>query len=219
MHDMLRENVFKKIHEIGIIPVVVLNDANDAIPLAKALCDGGLACAEITFRTDAAEESIQKITKQFPEMLIGAGTILTKDQIDRALAAGASFLVSPGFNPKIVKYCEEKDVPLIPGACTPSELEQAIEHGLDVIKFFPAEAAGGLSMIKALAAPYSKMKFMPTGGITPENVTEYLRFHKVVACGGSWMVKDDLIAFGNFAKIKELAREAAAIVKEIRTNS
>lgn len=213
MHEVLT-----KIQEIGIVPVVSLENAKDAAPLANALCDGGLACAEVTFRTDAAEEAIRIMAHQFPDMLIGAGTILTTKQVDRAAAAGAKFIVSPGFNPKIVNYCKEKGILIIPGICTPSELEQALEYGLDVVKFFPAEPAGGLSMIKALSAPYPNMKFMPTGGINPENVKNYLHFHKIIACGGSWMVKDNLITSGNYAEVTKLAQEAVAIVKEIRTN-
>ena len=148
MHEVLQ-----KIQEIGIVPVVVLDDAKDAAPLAKALCEGGLPCAEVTFRTEAAEESIRIMAEQFPDMLVGAGTVLTTEQVDRAVAAGAKFIVSPGLNPKVVKYCVEKGILITPGTCTPSEVEQAIEHGLEVVKFFPAEQAGGLAMIKAMAAP------------------------------------------------------------------
>lgn len=208
--------VLKKIQETGIIPVVVLNDAKDAAPLAKALCEGGLPCAEVTFRTTAAEESIRIMSREFPEMFVGAGTVLTTEQVDRAVDAGAKFIVSPGLNPKVVKYCIEKGIPVTPGVCTPSEVEQAIELGLDVVKFFPAEPAGGLSMIKAMAAPYVGMKFMPTGGINPKNVREYLAYDRILACGGSWMVKGSLVEAGEFDKIKELTREAVEIVKESR---
>ena len=208
--------VLEQIQKMGIIPVVVIDDVKDAEPLAKALCEGGLPCAEVTFRTAAAEESIRIMAEKFPEMLIGAGTVLTTDQVDRAVAAGAKFIVSPGTNPKVVKYCVEKNIPITPGTCTPSEVEQALEHGLEVVKFFPAEQAGGLKMIKAMAAPYVGVKFMPTGGISPENVREYLAYDRIIACGGSWMVKGDLIKAGNFDKIVELTKEAAEIVKEIR---
>ena len=208
--------VLEQIQKMGIIPVVVIDDVKDAVPLAKALCEGGLPCAEVPFRTAAAEESIRIMAEKFPEMLIGAGTVLTTDQVDRAVAAGAKFIVSPGTNPKVVKYCVEKNIPITPGTCTPSEVEQALEHGLEVVKFFPAEQAGGLKMIKAMAAPYVGVKFMPTGGISPENVREYLAYDRIIACGGSWMVKGDLIKAGNFDKIVELTKEAAAIVKEIR---
>ena len=200
--------VLEKIQKIGIVPVVVLNDAKDAEPLAKALCNGGLPCAEVTFRTDAAEESIRIMSEKYPEMLVGAGTVLTTEQVDRAVAAGAKFIVSPGLNPKIVKYCVEKNIPITPGICTPSEAEQAIENGLEVVKFFPAEPAGGLKMIKAMAAPYTGLKFMPTGGINAANVREYLAYDKILACGGSWMVKGDLVAAGEFDKITELTKEA-----------
>ena len=208
--------VLEQIQKMGIIPVVVIDDVKDAEPLAKALCEGGLPCAEVTFRTAAAEESIRIMAEKFPEMLIGAGTVLTTDQVDRAVAAGAKFIVSPGTNPKVVKYCVERNIPITPGTCTPSEVEQALEHGLEVVKFFPAEQAGGLKMIKAMAAPYVGVKFMPTGGISPENVREYLAYDRIIACGGSWMVKGDLIKAGNFDKIVELTKEAAEIVKEIR---
>ena len=156
--------VLEEFSKIGIIPVIALDNVEDAAPLAKALCDGGLPCAEVTFRTAAAEESIRIMSEQFPEMLVGAGTVLTTEQVDRAVNAGAKFIVSPGLNPKVVKYCVEKGIPVTPGCSNPSDVEVAIELGLDVVKFFPAEAAGGLSMIKSMAAPYTKMKFMPTGG-------------------------------------------------------
>lgn len=208
--------ILNKIHEIGIVPVVVLNDAKDAAPLAKALCEGGLPCAEVTFRTEAAEETIRIMTGQFPEMLVGAGTVLTTEQVDRAVAAGAKFIVSPGFNPKVVQYCIDKGIPITPGCMTPSEIEQALEHGLEVVKFFPAEPAGGLKMLKAMAAPYVGMKFMPTGGISAGNVREYLKYDRILACGGSWMVKGDLINAGDFDKIRELTKEAVEIVKECR---
>lgn len=208
--------ILKKIGRIGIVPVVVLDNAADAVPLAKALCEGGLPCAEVTFRTAAAEEAIRSITAAFPDMLTGAGTVLTTEQVDRAAAAGAKFIVSPGLNPKIVRYCVEKGIPVVPGCATPSEVEQAIENGLDVVKFFPAEQAGGLAYIKAISAPYTGMRFLPTGGISAANAGSYLAFDRVLACGGSWMVKSDLIKAGNFDKITALTREAAAIVKEKR---
>lgn len=208
--------VLEKIQEIGIVPVVVLDDAKDAAPLAKALCEGGLPCAEVTFRTAAAEESIRIMSEQFPEMLVGAGTVLTTEQVDRAVAAGAKFIVSPGLNPRIVKYCVEKGILITPGCANPSDIEQALENGLDVVKFFPAEPAGGLKMIKAMAAPYVGVKFMPTGGINQNNVKDYLAYDRILACGGSWMVKGDMVAAGEFDKIKEQAAEAVEIVKESR---
>ncbi len=201
-------DVLLNIKKMGIVPVVKLDRAEDAEPLAKALCEGGLPCAEITFRTDAAEEAIRIITSKYPNMLVGAGTVLTTEQVDRAILAGASFIVSPGFNPTIVKYCITKGIPVTPGCSSPSDIEQAIELGLDVVKFFPAEAAGGLNMIKAMSAPYVNMKFMPTGGINEKNLNTYLDFPKIIACGGSWMVNDALIKAGEFDKIKALTREA-----------
>ena len=208
--------VLMKIGQMGIVPVVVLNDVKNAVPLAQSLINGGLPCAEVTFRTDAAQQSIAEISKNFPQMFVGAGTVLTTEQVDRAVDAGAKFIVSPGFNPKVVEYCIKKGYPVTPGIMTPTELEMALEFGLDVVKFFPAENAGGLKMIKAMAAPYTMMKFMPTGGINPQNVREYLQCDKILACGGSWMVKGDLINSGNFAEIEKLTKEASQIVKEIR---
>lgn len=208
--------VLKEIQKIGIVPVVVLDDAKDAEPLAKALCEGGLPCAEVTFRTEAAEESIRIIAEKYPEMLVGAGTVLTTEQVDRAVKAGAKFIVSPGFNPAIVRYCLEKDITVTPGTQTPSEMEQAIEMGLDVVKFFPAEPAGGLAMIKAVAAPYTMLKFMPTGGINLNNVEAYLQYDRILACGGSWMVKGDLIKSGKFDEIAKMTKDAADMVKRIR---
>ncbi|MGF7145217.1 2-dehydro-3-deoxyphosphogluconate aldolase/(4S)-4-hydroxy-2-oxoglutarate aldolase [Anaerotaenia torta] len=207
MNEML-----SKIQKMGIVPVIKLDDAKDAYPLAKALVEGGLPCAEITFRTAAAEESIRIMREAYPEMLIGAGTVLTTEQVDKAIAAGATFIVSPGLNPKIVRYCVEKDIPITPGCSNPSDIEAAIELGLDVVKFFPAEAAGGLAMIKAMAAPYVNMKFMPTGGINEKNLTAYLDFSKIIACGGSWMVSDELVKTGQFDKITALTRQAVSLM-------
>lgn len=202
--------ILNKISKMGIVPVIALHDTKDAAPLAKALCEGGLPCAEVTFRTDAAEESIRIMAQAYPDMLIGAGTVLTTDQADRAISAGAKFIVSPGLNPKIVKYCVEKGITITPGCTNPSDIEQAIECGLEVVKFFPAEAAGGLAMIKAMSAPYTKIKFMPTGGINAKNLTTYLDFNKIVACGGSWMVNNDYIKAGEFEKITALTQDAVS---------
>ncbi|MBQ2824021.1 MAG: bifunctional 4-hydroxy-2-oxoglutarate aldolase/2-dehydro-3-deoxy-phosphogluconate aldolase [Oscillospiraceae bacterium] len=201
-------SVIEEISKIGIVPVIALDDAKDAEPLAKALCEGGLPCAEITFRTAAAEESIRIMAEKFPEMLVGAGTVLTTEQVDRAVNAGAKFIVSPGLNPKVVAYCTSKNIPIVPGCANPSDVEQAIELGLDVVKFFPAEAAGGLNMIKAMSAPYTSVKFMPTGGINANNLIDYLNFNKIVACGGSWMVSKDMVSAGEFDKIAKLTNEA-----------
>ena len=208
--------MMKKLQKLGIVPVVVLNNAEDALPLGEALVKGGLPCAEVTFRTDAAEESIRRMAKAFPDMIIGAGTVLTCEQADRAIDAGAKFIVSPGLNPKVTEYVLKKGVPMTPGVCTPTEIEAALQFDLDVVKFFPAEPAGGLKMIKALAAPYVGLSFMPTGGISASNVRDYLAYNRIVACGGSWMVKGDLVKEGKFDEIEKLVKEAAGIVKEIR---
>jgi len=200
--------VLEQIQKIGIVPVVVINKVEDAVPLAKALCAGGLPCAEVTFRTEAAAGAIKAMTEQFPNMCVGAGTVLNAEQVDAAVTAGAKFIVSPGLNPKTVKYCQEKNVPITPGTSSPTDIEAAIELGLDVVKFFPAEQSGGLAKIKAMAAPYVNMKFMPTGGISAKNINDYLAFPKIIACGGSWMVPGDLISAGEWDKIEELTREA-----------
>ena len=183
----------EQFYDYAVVPVVVLDDAEDAAPLAEALVKGGLPCAEVTFRTEAAEESIRIMSEKYPEMLVGAGTVLTTEQVDRAVAAGAKFIVSPGFDPEIGDYCMEKNIPVFPGCVSPSEVAQAVKRGLKVVKFFPAEQAGGLAMLKAMAAPYTMLKFMPTGGINTKNLKEYLGFSKILCCGGSWMVKGDMI--------------------------
>ncbi len=212
------KTIAEQFYDFGVVPVVVLNDARDALPLTKALAEGGLACAEVTFRTQAAEESIRLMSEKYPEMLVGAGTILTTDQVDRAIAAGAKFIVSPGFDPEIVDYCIQKDIPVFPGCITPSEVAQAVKRGLKVVKFFPAEQAGGVAMIKAMAAPYTMVKFMPTGGISAKNLKDYLECDKIICCGGSWMVKGDLIAAGEFDKIRELTKEAVELAAAIRNS-
>ena len=200
--------ILEKIQKIGIVPVVKIDRAEDAVPLAKALCAGGLPCAEVTFRTEAAAEAIRLMVQNFPQMCVGAGTVLNKEQVDTAVQSGAQFMVSPGLNPKTVGYCVDKKIPVVPGITSPSEIEQALEFGLDVVKFFPAEQSGGLAKIKAMSAPYTTMKFMPTGGINAKNLNSYLDFPKILACGGSWMVPADLINNGEFDKIEQLTREA-----------
>lgn len=202
--------ILKEISKIGIVPVVKIDNAKDAAPLAKALINGGLPCAEVTFRTAAAEEAIALMTKEYPEMLVGAGTVLTTEQVDNAVSAGAKFIVTPGFNENIVKYCVDRNIPITPGCPSTSDIEAAIMLGLDVVKFFPAENLGGINMIKALAAPYVGIKFMPTGGINAKNINNYLDCDKILACGGSWMVKDTLINEGKFDEIEALTREAVA---------
>ena len=207
MHEVLT-----KITEIGVIPVIAINDAQKAVQLAKALGAGGIPCAEITFRTAQGEESIRRVAKEAPEVLLGAGTVTTIEQVDRAIAAGAKFIVSPGFNPKIAAHCIEKKIPFTPGCSSPSDIEQALEMGFEVVKFFPAEQSGGLDFIKAVAAPYSTVKFIPTGGINETNIVKYLAFEKIIACGGSWMVKGELVDSGNFDEITRLCKEAVRLI-------
>ena len=201
-------DMIRKIASLGIVPVIKLNDPERAVPLCRALARGGLPVAEITFRTAAAEESIRRVTRELPDMLVGAGTVLTARQADAAMAAGAGFIVTPGFNPEVVGHCVEKGYPIFPGCPTTSDIEQAIRFGLRVVKFFPAEAMGGLNTIKALSAPYGDMLFMPTGGVNEDNLNSYLSFPRIIACGGSWMAKSDLIENGEFDKIEELTRSA-----------
>ena len=198
----------KKVYDLGVLPVIKIDDPDKAVPLAKALCDGGLPAAEITFRTACAAEAIRNIKKALPEMLLIAGTVLTIEQVNAAVDAGAEIIVSPGLNPNIVKYCISKGINIIPGISNPSDIETALELGLSTVKFFPAEAAGGLKMLKAMSAPYGSLKFMPTGGINSENLLSYLKFNKILCCGGSFMVPADIIAAGDFEKITELTRNA-----------
>ena len=202
------DKICEELYKIGIVPVIAIDDAKDAEPLAQALINGGLPAAEVTFRTAAAEEAIKIISTKFPEMIVGAGTVLNAEQADRAKAAGAKFIVSPGFNRANVEYIQSIGVPVVPGTATPGEVEQAIELGLDCVKFFPAEQNGGIAKIKAMAAPYTKMHFMPTGGVNKNNLNDYLSFGKVFCCGGSWMVKKDLISAGKFDEIEAMTRDA-----------
>lgn len=211
------KEIAEKIHEYGVVPVVVINDAKDAKALADVLCEEGLPCAEVTFRTDAAKEAIRIMAKEHPEMLVGAGTVLTIEQVEQAVGAGAKFIVSPGFDPEIVDYCIERNIAVFPGCVTPSEAAQALKRGLAVVKFFPAEQFGGVNTVKALAAPYTKLKFMPTGGVNKENLESYLSCDKVIACGGSWMVKSKLIEDGEFDKIRQMTRETVEMVAAIRS--
>ncbi|MDO4491825.1 MAG: bifunctional 4-hydroxy-2-oxoglutarate aldolase/2-dehydro-3-deoxy-phosphogluconate aldolase [Lachnospiraceae bacterium] len=206
----------ERFYDFAVVPVVVLHDAKDALPLADALVKGGLPCAEVTFRTEAAEESIRLMCEKYPEMLVGAGSVLTIDQVDRAVNAGAAFIVSPGFDPEIVDYCLSKNIAIIPGCITPSEISQAVKRGLTAVKFFPAEQSGGVAMLKAMAAPLTMVRFMPTGGISMANLKEYLSYDKIICCGGSWMVKDSMIKNGEFDKIQQMTSEAVALAKEIR---
>ena len=205
-------DVMKQLSLIGIVPVIAINDAADAVPLAKALIDGGLPCAEVTFRTAAAADAIKAMTEAYPEMVVGAGTVLTTEQVDRAVAAGAKFIVSPGLNPTTVKYCQEIGVPVCPGTANPSDIEIALSLGLDTVKFFPAEAAGGLKYIKSIAAPYGNVRFMPTGGVSEKNLLEYLSFNKIICCGGSWMVPGDAIKAKDWDRIRELTASAVQLM-------
>ncbi len=204
----MNNEMIKELYSIGLIPVIKIEDPDDAVPLAKALIDGGLPAAEITFRTKCAAEAIKNITEAYPEMLVGAGTVLTTEQVDAAIAAGSKFLVSPGLNPKVTAYALSKGIPMLPGCSNPSDIEAALELGLSTVKFFPAEAAGGLKMLKAMAAPYGALTFMPTGGISADNLLDYLKFDKIVACGGSFMVKDDLVKEKKWDEITALTRNA-----------
>lgn len=200
--------IIEQISRIGIVPVIAIDEAEMAVPLARALVAGGLPAAEVTFRTAAGEEAIRRIATEIPEMLVGAGTVLTTGQADRAIAAGAQFIVSPGFNPAVTRYVIDKGVPMMPGTASPGEMEQAMSMGLDVVKFFPAEQNGGVAKLKALAGPYTNLRWMPTGGVNTKNLMDYLSFDKIVACGGTWMVKKDLIEAENWAEITRLTREA-----------
>lgn len=205
--------ILSKLETARIVPVIALQDAAHAEPLASALLEGGLPVAEITFRTAAAAESI-KIMSQKPDLLVGAGTVLKVDQVKQAVDNGATFIISPGFNPKVVSYCVENNILVTPGISNPTDIEMALDHGLDVVKFFPAEAFGGLKTLKAISAPYGMMRFIPTGGITEANLKPYLEFSKVVACGGSWMVPGDKIAAGQFDEVTALIKSAVQLVKQ-----
>ncbi len=196
----------QRLAQIKIVPVIAINHAQQALPLAKVLMENGLPCAEITFRTEAAQEAIRLMRDAYPEMLIGAGTVLTTAQVDQAQQAGADFIVSPGLNPTTVKYCQQRGIAIVPGVNNPSLVEQAMELGLRTLKFFPAEPSGGVAMLKALSAVYP-VKFMPTGGISAANVQHYFDLPSVVACGGTWMVPTDLMDKGDWPAIAKLVRE------------
>lgn len=205
-------NIYEKIEQKKIVPVIKLDSSENAAPLADALINGGLPIAEVTFRTAAARDSIKIMTQKYPDMLVGAGTVTSVEQAKQALDAGASFLVSAGFNRKVTEYAIDKNIPIFPGVCTPTELMMLLEYDLPIAKFFPAEQYGGLNTIKALAAPFPNIRFMPTGGIHVGNIMDYLAFPKIVACGGSWMVKDSYINNHEFEKIYELTKDAVTLV-------
>ncbi len=199
------KTIEQRLKEIQIVPVIALNDVAHALPLAKVLVENGLPCAEVTFRTEAAAESIRIMRDAYPELLIGAGTVLTTEQVDIAIDAGVDFIVSPGFNPTTVKYCQQRNMPIVPGVNNPSLVEQAMEMGLKTLKFFPAEPSGGVNMLKALSAVYP-VSFMPTGGVSPTNVDQYLALKSVVACGGTWMVPTDMMDNGDWDGIAALVK-------------
>lgn len=201
----------EQLANLKVIPVIAINKAEDAIPLGRALVENGMPCAEITFRTECAADAIRAMRAEFPDMLIGAGTILTNQQVDEAIDAGVDFIVSPGFNPRTVQYCIDKNMPIVPGVNNPSLVEQAMEMGLRTLKFFPAEPSGGVGMLKALSAVYP-VKFMPTGGVSLKNVDEYLSVSSVLACGGTWMVPTTLIDEGQWDELGALIRDAVAHV-------
>ena len=201
-------DVVSRLRGVRIVPVITIDDAANAVPLARALAAGGLPCAEITFRTAAAADSIERICAEAPELFVGAGTVLTPSQAAAARAAGAQFIVAPGFGPRVVEYCQAQGIPVFPGIATPTEVEAALAMGLRTLKFFPAEAMGGLAYLKAIAAPYVEVSFMPTGGINAANIASYLAFHRVVACGGSWMAPAEWIGAKQFDRIREESRRA-----------
>ena len=209
-------DLLEKLGFLGVVPVVAIERSEDAVELGRALLAGGLPCAEITFRTAAAEEAIRRISSSLPEIIIGAGTVLSVDQANRAISAGAQFIVSPGFNQKVVDWCLQNEIPVTPGVVTPTEIDMALDRELKILKFFPAEAMGGIATLKAIAAPYGGVKFIPTGGINPKNLADYLSLPAVHACGGSWLVTSKLISAGEFAEITRLAEEALAIVRQVR---
>ena len=206
----------QQVADLRVVPVVVLDKVENALPLCSALSDGGLPLAEVTFRTAEAADSIRRISGEMPDILLGAGTVLTPQQVDEAAEAGASFIVTPGFNPSVVEACLERGMPIVPGVNSPSQVEQAMAYGLRLLKFFPAEASGGRAMLKALAGPYGNIRFVPTGGIGPDNLADYLALDTVAACGGSWMVAGSLVAGGRFSDVTKLTRQAMDIARSAR---
>ncbi|WP_218769819.1 bifunctional 4-hydroxy-2-oxoglutarate aldolase/2-dehydro-3-deoxy-phosphogluconate aldolase [Vibrio parahaemolyticus] len=207
-------SIKEQLKALKVIPVIAIDKAEDIIPLGKVLAENGLPAAEITFRSAAAAEAIRLLRKTQPDMLIGAGTVLNREQAIAAKEAGATFIVSPGFNPNTVKACQEIGIDIVPGVNNPSTVEAALEMGLTTLKFFPAEASGGINMVKSLLAPYTDIELMPTGGINPANIKDYLAIPRVLACGGTWMVDKKLIEEGNWEELARLTREAVALVNE-----
>ncbi|MGF1739133.1 bifunctional 4-hydroxy-2-oxoglutarate aldolase/2-dehydro-3-deoxy-phosphogluconate aldolase [Photobacterium satsumensis] len=210
----MSQQIIEKLKAFKVIPVIQINDVSQAVPLAKTLVENGLPVAEVTFRTEAAAEAIRLMRDAYPEMCIGAGTVLNAEQVDRAKEAGSEFVVAPGLNPNTVRYCQEQGIPMVPGVNNPSQVEQALELGLTFLKFFPAEASGGINMVKSLLAPYVDVSFMPTGGIGKANIRDYLAIDRVICCGGTWMVAPKLIENGDWDEIGRLVREAVELVSE-----
>lgn len=207
--------LLERIGRVGIVPVIQINDPDTAVPLARALDAGGIPVAEITFRTEHAPLAIQQIASEVPEVLVGAGTVLTTQQVDAAVNAGARFIVTPGFNPKVVDYCLEQNIPVIPGAPSTSDIEQAIQRGLNTVKIFPAEALGGLTYIKAISDPYSEVRFLPTGGINLNNINQYLADSRIIACGGSWMIDQALVNTGDYESITRMCTQAVDTILQL----
>lgn len=207
-------DVYKNIEQLKIIPVVIINNFSDSIPLGKALIKAGLPIIEVTFRTEGAVESIKLLSHELPELLVGAGTVLKIEQVTQAVNAGAQFIVTPGFNPKVVDFCVNNDITIIPGLNTPTMVEWALERGISIVKFFPADISGGPKMLKALAGPYPSIKFIPTGGVNNDSMIEYLKLENVLAVAGSWIVKKDLIVAGKFDEITRLTKDAVSFLKK-----
>ena len=215
----MKESITDKIRDLGVFPIIVIDRVADVVPLGEALLRAGLPCAEVTFRTEAAAEAIRTLSREFPDMLLGAGTVLKVEQADAAVDAGATFMVTPGFNHQVVDHCLEKGINIYPGVCTPTEMDTAVSKGLTVLKFFPAEAMGGLSFLKAVSAPLSMVRFIPTGGVNLQNFPDYLAFDKTLACAGTWIVRKNWLADGRFDLIEQEAANAVGVVKKVRGGS
>ncbi len=209
-------NLVNRLYRCGVLPVVTIAKKEDAISIARALQSGGIHCIEITFRTESAQEALRLIRKEYPTLLLGAGTILKQEQAKMAHDAGADFLVSPGLNEKVLDYCIKNQITMIPGCNHPTEVEKGLEKGLEIMKFFPAEPSGGVAMLKALKGPYPNMRFLPTGGINPKNLEDYLACENVIACGGSWMIEDSFLTSKNYEMLEKRAKETMTLVDKIR---
>lgn len=212
----MNDETTARLEQLGVFPIIVIDRAEDAVPLGEALLKAGLPCAEVTFRTPAAAEAIQTLAREFPEMLVGAGTVLSIEQADRAIDSGARFILSPGFNPSVVDHCIMRGVTIYPGVCTPTEIEAAMGKGLRVLKFFPAEAMGGLSYLKAISAPLSMVRYLPTGGVNLTNLPDYLAFDKIVSCAGTWIVKKEWLQARDFDRIRQEAEASVKVVQQVR---